>query len=174
MEIAKRVYSLAKEQNDPALMMAGNSALAVTLFFMGDFEAARQYAMRGVQIWRSRTIRSPVEDVTTPAVVCLCYEALSEWHLGEISSCKATAAEAVSTAKELNHTHTWPKHYSLKRLSPTTNVSPLKWNAAHRICLSCQRVTILQVGWLQQPFSAVGRAALPVIPLKASRGSRRD
>ena len=53
MQIAKRVYSLAKEQNDPALMIGAYGALAVTLYFLGDFETARQYAMRGVQIWRS-------------------------------------------------------------------------------------------------------------------------
>ena len=53
MQIAKRVYSLAQEQNDPALMIRAYSALAATLYFLGDFESARQYAMHGVQIWRS-------------------------------------------------------------------------------------------------------------------------
>ena len=47
MQIAKRVYSLAQEQNDPALMIGAYRALAATLYFLGDFEAARQYAMRG-------------------------------------------------------------------------------------------------------------------------------
>jgi len=37
-----------------------------------------------------------------PPVACLCYQALSEWHLGEIASCKANMAEAISLAKELN------------------------------------------------------------------------
>jgi predicted ATPase len=35
----------------------------------------------------------------------LCYEALSQWHLGELTSCQATIAEAISLAKELNDTH---------------------------------------------------------------------
>jgi tetratricopeptide (TPR) repeat protein len=35
----------------------------------------------------------------------LCYKALSEWHLGEIVSCKAKLDEAISLAKELNHTN---------------------------------------------------------------------
>ena len=105
MQIAKRVYSLAQEQNDPALMIGAYRALAVTLYFLGDFETARQYAMRGVQIWRSGGVQSPVEEVTAPAVVCLCFEALSEWHFGEIASCQATMAEAISLAKELNDMH---------------------------------------------------------------------
>ena len=105
MQIAKRVYSLAQEQNDPALMIGAYRALAVTLYFLGDFETARQYAMRGVQIWRSGGVQSPVEEVGAPAVACLCYEALSEWHFGEIASCQATMAEAISLAKELNDMH---------------------------------------------------------------------
>ena len=76
-----------------------------TLYFLGDFEAARQHARRGVQLWRSGGVQSPVEEVNAPAVVCLCYEALSEWHFGEIASCQATMAEAISLAKELNDTH---------------------------------------------------------------------
>ena len=88
MQIAKRAYSLAQEQNDSALMMGAYRALACTLYFSGDFETARQYAMRGVQIWRSGGVQSPVEEVIAPAVACLCYKALCEWHLGEIASCQ--------------------------------------------------------------------------------------
>ena len=102
MQIAERVYSLAQEQNDPALMIGAYSALACTLYFLGDFESARQYAMRGVQIWRSGGVQSHPEEVDTPVVGCLCYGALSEWHLGEIASCQANMDEAISLAKELN------------------------------------------------------------------------
>jgi predicted ATPase len=105
MQIAKRVYSLAQDQNDSALMMGAYRALAVTLYYLGDFESAQQYAMRGVQIWRSGDVQSPVEEITAPAVTCLIFEALSEWHFGEIASCQATMAEAISLAKELNDMH---------------------------------------------------------------------
>src|ERR1700738_4806070 len=83
LQFAKRVYSLAQEQNDSALMMGAYRALAGTLFYLGNFESARQYAMGAVQIWRSGSVQSVVEDLDAPAVVCLCYEALSRWHLGE-------------------------------------------------------------------------------------------
>jgi len=105
MRVARRVYALAQEQNDPALMIGGYRALAVTLYYLGDFESTRQYAMRGVQIWRSGGVRSPVEEVTAPAVSCLIVEAWSEWHFGEIASCHPTMAEAISLAKELNDMH---------------------------------------------------------------------
>jgi serine/threonine protein kinase/predicted ATPase len=105
MRIARRVYSLARDQNDSALMIGGYRALAVTLYYLGDFESARQYAMRSVHIWRSGTVQSPVEEVTAPAVSCLLIEALFEWYFGEIASCQATMAEAISLAKELNDMH---------------------------------------------------------------------
>jgi serine/threonine protein kinase/tetratricopeptide (TPR) repeat protein len=106
MQIAKRVYSLAQGQNDSALMMGAYRALAGTLFYLGNFESARQYAMDAVQIWRSGGVQSVVEDLDAPAVVCLCYEALSRWHLGETASCQATVVEAIAIAKELNDMHT--------------------------------------------------------------------
>jgi serine/threonine protein kinase/tetratricopeptide (TPR) repeat protein len=102
LQIAKRVYSLAQQQNDAALMVGSYRALANTLYYLGDFTAARQYAARGVEIWRSGGAQSPPEEVHAPVVTCLCYEAASEWHLGEFSACQAAIAEAISLAKELN------------------------------------------------------------------------
>ena len=83
-------------------MLGACRALAATLYHLGDFETARQYATRAVQIWHSEQIRSAVEEVMAPIVVCLCMETLSEWHLAEISFCHATMAKAISLAKELN------------------------------------------------------------------------
>ena len=67
--------------------------------------------MRGAQIWRAAGVQSPVEEVDAPAVSCLFYEALSEWHFGEIASCHATMAEAISLAKELNDMHGISQRY---------------------------------------------------------------
>ena len=105
LQVAKRVYSLAQEQNDSALMMGACRPLAATLYFLGDFEPAQQYAMHGVQMWRSGGVQSPVEEVMSPAIICLCYEALCEWHFAQIDSSQATIAESMSLARELNDTH---------------------------------------------------------------------
>jgi serine/threonine protein kinase len=102
MQIAKRVYALAEKQNNPALLLGGHRALAGTSYFMGDFESARQCAALGVQVWRSGSVQCQVEEVASPAVMCLCYLALSEWHFGEIASCQASMAQAISLAKDLN------------------------------------------------------------------------
>jgi len=58
--------------------------------------------MHGVEIWRSGDVQSHAKDLDVSAVACLSYEALSEWHFGEIASSHARIAEAISLAKELN------------------------------------------------------------------------
>jgi hypothetical protein len=102
MQIAKRAYSLAQEQNDAALMIGADRALASTLYFLGNFEASRQYAMHAAEIWRSGSVQSYAEEYYTPVVGCLVYVAMSEWHLGEIASCRRAMAEAISLAKKLD------------------------------------------------------------------------
>src|SRR5262249_9206813 len=110
----RRQSGFSKGTSSPGLLCRGpppsratafdilNRALAVTLYHSGDFEPAQQHAIRAVQIWRSGNVQSDMEGPQTPVVVCLCYRALTEWHFGETDSCKATMAEAIPLAKELN------------------------------------------------------------------------
>jgi predicted ATPase len=107
IQIAEQIHLLAQEQNDAALMIGASSCLACTLYYLGHFESARRHASHGVQIWRSGGVQSSAEDFHTPVVGCLCYLSLSEWHLGEIISCRAAMEEAISLAKELGDTNTF-------------------------------------------------------------------
>jgi hypothetical protein len=102
MQIAKRVYSLAQEQNESALMLGAYRSLAATLYLLSNFETAGQYARYGVQTWRSGSVKFQIEEIIAPAVACLCHQALSEWHSAEITSCHATMAEAIALAKDLH------------------------------------------------------------------------
>jgi len=103
--IAKRVYALARERNDPELLIKGCMALAATLFFFGDFESARQNARQGIRIWRSGDVQYLVEEVDAPAIACLCFKALVEWLFGEITFCQVTMTEAIALANELKDMH---------------------------------------------------------------------
>jgi tetratricopeptide (TPR) repeat protein len=105
MQIAKRIYSLAREQNDAALMLGGSRALACTSYYLGDFDTARQFAMRGLHLWRSKGVKSNVQEVDPPAVACLTDKAQSEWHFGEIACCQVTMAKAIALARKLNDMH---------------------------------------------------------------------
>jgi hypothetical protein len=46
----KWIYALAQEQHNSALMIGACRTFAAALYYSGDFESARQYAMRGVEI----------------------------------------------------------------------------------------------------------------------------
>jgi len=105
MWIAKRIFSLAQERNDTALMMGAYRALGTTVYFLGDFELAREYLTRGLQIWRSGDVQCQVEEVTAHPVAYLYYSALVEWNFGELASCQAAIAEAIALAKDLNDIH---------------------------------------------------------------------
>ncbi|MBV8353294.1 MAG: protein kinase [Verrucomicrobia bacterium] len=105
LRIAKRVYSLAREQNDSALLIKAYMALAATLYFSGDFQSARQNALQGVQMWCSGGVQYSVEEVDAPAIGCLCTKALIEWLFDEIPFCQTTMAEAIALAKKLNDMH---------------------------------------------------------------------
>ena len=105
MRIAERVCTLAEEQNNPALMIGAYHISAATLYHLSEFQTAREYAVRGIQIWRSEAVLSPVEDVETALVCCLCYEAVLDWHFGEIATAQAKIAEAIVLAKKLNDMH---------------------------------------------------------------------
>jgi serine/threonine protein kinase/tetratricopeptide (TPR) repeat protein len=102
MQIAERVHALAQEQNEAPLMLAAYQVFAATFYFLGEFDSARKYARQGVQIWRSGSVQSAVaEEIQAPVVNCLVYEAMADWHFGEIASCHALMDQAILTAKEL-------------------------------------------------------------------------
>jgi len=105
LQIAKRIYALAQQQNEPAKMIGACTALTTTHYFLGDFETSAQFAKHGLEIWRSGAAQSAPEEVDVPAGGCLRFDALLKWHRGEAASAQATIEEAISLAKELNDMH---------------------------------------------------------------------
>lgn len=91
-----------QEQNDAAITMGASRALACMQYFLGDFDTARQSALHGLQIWNSGHIRSHVQEFDPSIVACMTDKAQSEWHLGEITACQRTMAEAIALARKLN------------------------------------------------------------------------
>jgi serine/threonine protein kinase/predicted ATPase len=105
MSLGERLYALAEEQNDPTLMIGACTAVGGAHYYLGDFEIARRYIERALQIWRSGGTRSPFQEVDAQPVACLSNEALLEWHFQEIVSSHATMAEAIALARELSDMH---------------------------------------------------------------------
>jgi hypothetical protein len=105
MQIARRLYTLAEKRNDTLLLIGAYGALACTLYCLGDIEACGQYALLGLQLWRSLGAQSSVVDLDADAVSLLSYEALFEMQIGEMATSRATMAKAISLANELNDMH---------------------------------------------------------------------
>jgi tetratricopeptide (TPR) repeat protein len=105
LQIAKRIYALAQQQNEPAMMIGACTALTITHYQLGDVETSGQYVKRGLDIWRSGGVQPAPEEVEVSAGACFCYDALLNWHSGETASAQAAIEEAISLAKELNDMH---------------------------------------------------------------------
>ena len=105
LQLAQRIYSLAQKQNEVAQLIGAFTALAMTNYALGDFEASYQYAIRGVELWRSGGAQSTIEEVDVPGIACLCYLALLQYHNRDITSSQATIEEAISLERELNDMH---------------------------------------------------------------------
>src|SRR6516225_7161583 len=95
LQIAKRIHALAQQQNEPALMIGACAALAITHYFLGDFETSGQYTKHGIEIWRSGAVQSASEEIDVPAGACLCYDGLVKWFTREAASSRATIEEAI-------------------------------------------------------------------------------
>jgi predicted ATPase len=102
MQLAKRAYWVAREQDEVSLLTNAFRILAVTHYFSGNLKIARRYARRGVQLGREGRIQPRFEEVNSPIVVCLSFDALCGWHFGETAASRNTMKRAVSLAKELN------------------------------------------------------------------------
>jgi hypothetical protein len=134
---------------------------------------AREYALRGVKIWRSGVLESPIEEVNAPALSCLVFEAFCGWHIGETDSCHTTFAEAISIARERNDMRGLAVALLLAAV-----LAQLEANPARTEALAAQLIEVSMrhnfEGWLA--WGAILRgwahAPLQVILLKASHGSR--
>jgi tetratricopeptide (TPR) repeat protein len=124
LQIAKRLYALGQQQNDSSLSIGTSIPLAVTLYFLGDFETSGQYLMRADRHWRSLGAHTSIVEVDSGAVTILCYKALFAWNIGETASCRAAIAEAISIAKELNdesglaHALSWAANFGYVERNP--------------------------------------------------------
>ena len=102
MQIAERVYSLAQEQNDAALMIRSlrrfGSARSTFWVISSPRDNTRCMVFRSGAREASSLLRKT--SIRQSSAVCAMGR-LSEWHLGEIASCQANMDEAISLAKEL-------------------------------------------------------------------------
>jgi hypothetical protein len=114
-----------------------------------------------------------VEEVTAPAVSCLCHQALLEWHFGEIVSCHATMAEGISLAKDM-HALVVALWLAACLGNFERNPAEVERFASDLIELATRQSISKFLGGGKVLRGWAQRAALPVTLLKVSRGSRRE
>jgi hypothetical protein len=129
----------------------------------------------GSSVWRSEALQPAVEEISAPAVMCLCWEASSKSHLGEIASSRATMAEAISLAKELNDIYGLAVVLSCSGVLAhmERNLADVERYSWDLIELST-RHHFARDGSPLGPFTAVGCAVLPVKRLMAPHGLRTE
>jgi predicted ATPase len=105
-ELGEQLLSLAKSDQDPALLLSAHYALASTYPFQGEFVAAREHAEHGVALYDLHQHRSLAflygED---PGVVCLLCATLTLWPLGFPDLALKRSREALTLAQKLSHPH---------------------------------------------------------------------
>jgi tetratricopeptide (TPR) repeat protein len=105
LHLAKRVYAVARKQNNRMLMIGAYRSLVFSLYHLGEFEAASREASHGVELWQGGVASFQVEEMNAPVVTCLIFKGLCEWHFAKIASGEATMSKAVSVAQALNDMH---------------------------------------------------------------------
>src|SRR6185369_16946240 len=106
-ERAAQLLSLAQSLQDPALLLEAHFALGVTLFWLGEFAAARTHLDQGFTLYapphpHAAAFQYGFED----GILCLSYVALALWFLGYPDQALTRGYTALSLAQELAHPHT--------------------------------------------------------------------
>jgi predicted ATPase len=105
-EMGEQCLTLARNVQDPALLVEAHRALGVTLFHLGSFAAARTHLEQGGALYDPQTHRDHAFlYVTDPKVACLSYGAKLMWILGSPDQALERCQKALTLAQELAHPH---------------------------------------------------------------------
>jgi class 3 adenylate cyclase/predicted ATPase len=103
-ELGEQLYRLAQREAEPTARLEAHAALGPTLFYLGDYAAARIHLERGIALTdptaqRALTLRHDV----APGVRCLALAAFTLWCLGSPTQALRRSQEAIALAQELAH-----------------------------------------------------------------------
>jgi class 3 adenylate cyclase/predicted ATPase len=103
-ELGEQLMRLAQRVANPVLLREAHEALGMTLFFLGDFIAARTHLEQGI----ARTDPAAQRDLVlrhgeVPGVRCLAYIANTLWCLGYPTQAVQRSQEALVLAQVLAH-----------------------------------------------------------------------
>jgi predicted ATPase len=104
-ELGEQLFRLAHHLQAPALRLEAHQALGQTLFYLGEFAAARAHLEQGVSLYDPQQHRAQafLYGSFDPGVVCLSYAAWTLWALGYPDQALRRGHEALALAQELSH-----------------------------------------------------------------------
>jgi class 3 adenylate cyclase/predicted ATPase len=104
-ELGEQLFTLAQGGQDPALLLEANLALGYTVFWLGDFVAAREYLEQGIALYdhQQHHALAILYAGCDPGVACLSGLAQALWHLGYPDQALKRGHEAVFLARALSH-----------------------------------------------------------------------
>ncbi|MBI4641342.1 MAG: hypothetical protein HY731_11645 [Candidatus Tectomicrobia bacterium] len=104
-ELGKQLLTLAQSLQDPALLLVAHDVLGDTLLWLGEFAPARSHSEQAIALYNPQQHRSLafLYGGIDPGVACLCWVALTLWHLGYPGQALKRSHEALTLAEERSH-----------------------------------------------------------------------
>jgi class 3 adenylate cyclase/tetratricopeptide (TPR) repeat protein len=104
IELGEQLLALAEQQRDPMLLVDGHSALALTLFTVGQFVAAKRHAEQDLSVLSLQPSLSASYTIgVEPGVASLAFAGPILWMLGNVDLAAAKTNASLARAEELSH-----------------------------------------------------------------------
>jgi predicted ATPase len=102
--LGEELLHLAEQEHDPALLVVAHNVVGVTLFFMGEIEAARRHCEQSVAHYDAQQHRSlAIAYGRDPVMASLSFGALALWRLGYPEQALRQSQASVTHARGLAH-----------------------------------------------------------------------
>jgi class 3 adenylate cyclase/tetratricopeptide (TPR) repeat protein len=104
-ELGEQLYQLAQREADPTHLLEAHDALGSTLFFLGEYPAARAHLEQALTLIDPTAQRTlALRYGVAPGVWCLAFVALTFWCLGYPVQAMQRSQESLAQAQALAHT----------------------------------------------------------------------
>lgn len=102
-ELGKQLLDLAKQQQNPILLLEAHYTLELTSFYLVEMALVREHAERCESLYNPQYNSVSFYSVENPSVSCLRMAALALWCLGYPDQALKKNRQALALARELSH-----------------------------------------------------------------------
>lgn len=104
-ELGQQCFTIAKQVGDPAFEVEARRALGATLYYLSEFQTAREHLEAGIKVYQPQHHPVPtfLHYVADPGMTLLSYSAPLLWCLGYPTQAAARLREATAIGEDRNH-----------------------------------------------------------------------